>query len=196
MKIILTLLILGSTYQLFADFESAIIYKNDGGTIHCHIKVYQPGVLVGNVDSLYYKIDQHVFGLALGQIAGVEMNNEKYEVLILKESSENYFDEELILEYSVLAKVLERGEVGLYQYYYTGNSVFANGANHNIFGKRLHNRPLISKNGEVAVIYKLNYCSSIRAFFPDCASEVLAGGFKYDQIKAAIVTGNRYLAAK
>ncbi|MEO9806211.1 MAG: hypothetical protein ABJF04_23320 [Reichenbachiella sp.] len=194
MKLTLTIFLLAISNHLLADYENGVIYKTNGDTIECLIDVYEPGVLIGNIKALQYKIDQDHLSLSLDQISSVELNGNSFHVLTLKEQGEKFFNEEVIISHMILAKLIQEGEVNLYQYYYSGNSIYENGKTNKSFGKSLHERPIFKSEDETRVIYKMTYSSSIKKYFPSNGKEILSKGLKYDEISAAVIEGNRYLA--
>lgn len=194
MKLTLTIFLLALSNHLFADYKNGVIYKINGDSIECLIDVYESGILVGNVEALSYMVDQDKLSISLDQISSVELNGSSFHVLTLKEQDEEFFDEEVIIVHKILAKLIQEGEVNLYQYYYSGNSIYENGKPNKSFGKSLHERPILKSEDETRVVYKMNYSSSIKKYFPSNGKELLTNGLKYDEISAAVIEGNRYLA--
>lgn len=194
MKSAFTFFLVVLSNQLWADYEYGVIYKSDGDSIECLIDVYESGALVGNTERLYYRVNQDNLSLSLDQVSMVQINDNSYHVLTLKEQGEHFFDEEAILEQKVLARLIQEGEVKLYQYHYSGNSIYSNGKPNKALGKSLHERPIIKNKDETTVVYKMTFASIIKRFFPNQGKEILSSGLGYNEIGDAVIEGNKYLA--
>ncbi|MEO9965446.1 MAG: hypothetical protein ABJF11_06650 [Reichenbachiella sp.] len=195
MKHLLSFLILVfSNTLLFADYEKGVIYTKNQNRVTCLIEVYSTGILVGNVSHVSYIIGSDTTRLSLDKITAVEIGAEKFHVIALVESGEENFNEAIDITHWVLAKLVQEGAAELYQYYHTGNSIYANGRPTKSFGKALHERPILKKGNQAEVVYKMNYAACIKRFFPKNGKDILSQDIGFENISDAVQMGNQYLS--